>query len=66
MEETDPWCRELQNQQQIAAERERTRLKMVRYELGLKDKSGDLEREGGLEPRGSRERNTVLLEARLT
>lgn len=42
------------------------RLKTVRYELGLKDKSGDLEREGGLEPRGSRERNTVLLEARLT
>lgn len=39
---------------------------MVRYELGLKDKSGDLESEGGLEPRGSRERNTVLLEARLT
>lgn len=38
---------------------------MVRYELGLKDKNGDLEREGELEPRVSREWNTILLEARL-
>lgn len=50
----------------IVAEWLRKRLKVVGYELGLKNKNGHLGREDELEPKGSREWNTRLLADRLT
>lgn len=50
----------------IVAEWLRKRLKVVGYELGLKNKNGRLGREDELETKGSREWNTRLLADRLT
>lgn len=50
----------------IVAEWLRKRLKVVGYELSLKNKNGHLGREDELETKGSREWNTRLLADRLT